>query len=119
MAQRGGRRSGTPGVGYSNRTDLLTQRAPQTGQQTAAAGAQAVPSAPVITPDMVPKLNDPTARPNEPVTAGLMNGPGPGPEVMGFTPTSPIVQKVQAAYLRNPTPELRKALDHLASKGAL
>jgi hypothetical protein len=28
-------------------------------------------------------LNQPTARPNEPVTAGLSTGPGPGPEVLG------------------------------------
>jgi len=119
MAQRGGRRSGTPGVGYSNRTDLLTQRAPQQGQVTAAAGDQAAVGAPVITPDMVPKLNDPTARPNEPVTAGIVAGEGPGPEAIGYVPPSPVVQKIQAAYLRMPTPELRKALDYLASKGAI
>lgn len=119
MAERGGRRSGRPGVGYSNRTDLLTQRAPQQGQQTAAAGAQAQPAAQFITPDMVPKLNDPTARPSEPVTAGLMTGPGPGPEALGYVPPAQIVQKVQAAYLRNPTPELRKAIEYLSSKGAL
>lgn len=119
MADRGGRRSGAPGKGYSNRTDLLTQRAPQQGQQTAAAGAQAAPAAPMITPDMVPKLNDPTARPGEPVTTGLMSGRGAGPEAIGYVPPSPMVQKIQAAYLRNPTPELRKALDYLSSKGAL
>jgi len=118
MATRGGRRSGTPGKGYSNRTDLLMDRAPQTGTQTAAAGGLPQPAAPVITPDMVPKLNDPTARPNEPVTAGLMSGPGAGPSG-AFVPADPIVQKVQAAYMKNPTPELRRALEYLSSKGAL
>jgi len=32
-----------------------------------------------MTPDMVPSLTDPTQRPNEPLTAGLPSGPGPGP----------------------------------------
>jgi hypothetical protein len=40
----------------------------------AAATAQAPPSG--------PGLSGPTQRPNEPVTAGLPSGPGPGPEAL-------------------------------------
>lgn len=34
-------------------------------------------------------LKDPTQRPNEPVTAGLRSGPGPGPEVLQQMQGSP------------------------------
>ena len=35
-------------------------------------------------------LKTPTDRPNEPVTAGLAGGPGPGPEVLGKSIRSPL-----------------------------
>jgi len=93
---RGGRRQGTPGVAYSNRADLNTARAPQTGLKTAAAGGMAPPTPdpaavvsgaqPVqvpppagISPDSVPALDDPSGRPSEPLTAGIPFGPGEGP----------------------------------------
>jgi len=115
VAARGGRREGTAGKSYTNRTDLLVQRAPQTGLQTAAAGglppvAPAAAPPAMITPDQVPRLDDPTARPLEPVTHGLAYGPGGGPEAVGPIPVNPTVASVQAAYLANPTPELRRAL---------
>jgi hypothetical protein len=120
MAQRGGRRQGTPGKAYSNRTDLNANRAPQTGTQTAAAGGQSL-AAPQTwtTPDQVPKLNDPTSRPTEPVTAGLPSGPGPGPEALGFTPRGNDIRTLQAAYLRYPSPHLRRAIEYLSAKGRL
>lgn len=34
-------------------------------------------------------LLDQTSRPNEPVTAGLLSGPGPGPEVLQMRTGSP------------------------------
>lgn len=51
-------------------------------QQTAApmAAAQPAPPAPTLPPMM--SLNDPTQRPDEPLTAGLDIGEGPGSEVM-------------------------------------
>jgi len=51
-------------------------------QQTAApmAAAQPAPAAPTLPPMM--SLNDPTQRPDEPLTAGLDIGEGPGSEVM-------------------------------------
>ena len=40
-----------------------------------------------VYPDQTPNLMDPTNRPNEPVTAGLRSGAGPGMESMtGFDP---------------------------------
>lgn len=106
---RGGRRAGTRGQGYANRSDLraaLPLNAP-TGlpygdRQKLISAQQAVPMAPAPTPGPaaptpppaaagpgptpVPgaqPLLRPTERPNEPVTAGLPTGPGPGPEALG------------------------------------
>jgi hypothetical protein len=88
---RGGARQGTPGKGYSNRTDLMaSMKPPAPGQvnPTAAGGMTAAPQRPqqgapsgmpMPSPDDTPMLNDPTAYPDEPVTAGLPVGPGPGP----------------------------------------
>ncbi len=52
-------------------------------------------------------LRQPTGRPNEPVTAGLSIGPGPGPEALGMprgNPTGNTLRKLAAAtgdsYLR-------------------
>jgi hypothetical protein len=36
-----------------------------------------------------PQLGAPSARPMEPVTAGLPSGPGPGPEALGTQPIAP------------------------------
>lgn len=46
-----------------------------------AAGPVAVPPAPPR--PLPPALSDPTRRPDEPVTAGVPSGAGPGPEVLG------------------------------------
>jgi hypothetical protein len=130
MPRPGGRRQGQPGRSYSNRTDLAMARAPQQGTNTAAAGGYHPPAGteasadriapqPTVTPDMVPKLDDPTATPGRPLTAGLMVGPGPGPEAMGPRPIAPDVMRVQAAYLNNPSPELRRTILWLYGQGAL
>jgi hypothetical protein len=102
---RGGRRQGIPGTAYPNRSDLnvnkqLPVQAPTGmpyGARKATEDAQKVvplappptaavaapPSSPVsIAPGELPPLSAPTARPNEPLTAGLPIGPGPGPTPM-------------------------------------
>lgn len=82
---RGGKRQGTPGKGYANRTDLGLQ--PDLSKDTAAAGGMTAPksSAPMnlpVYPEDTPNLTDPTNRPNEPLTDGLPVGPGRGPEAL-------------------------------------
>ena len=80
---RGGKRQGTPGKGYSNRTDM-GMRYDMASSQTAATGGMRAPAPPAIEtyPEDTPMLLDPTARPGEPVTAGVPTGPGPGPEAL-------------------------------------
>lgn len=75
---RGGQRQGTPGRGYSNRTDLMANY-DQSLPTAATGGMEAPPQPPMQTPDDTPGLSDPTMYPNEPVTAGLLRGAGPGP----------------------------------------
>lgn len=119
---RGGRRQGTPGKGYANRSDLAVSR--DMSQNTAATGGMQPPTGgtpsppqgalPVSDgqtggvpaffrgPDDSPNLTDPTQRPGEPLTSGLSSGPGPGPEA--------ITQDTRAAD----TAKLRKWLPILA-----
>lgn len=91
---RGGRREGTPGTIYGQRTDLNAKRSLDTGYTPPAqpanpaqgampgAGPSAGGPAPEqmgVHPDTVTSLFAPTDRPDEPVTAGLPYGPGAGP----------------------------------------
>jgi hypothetical protein len=57
-------------------------------------------------------LSAPTARPNEPVTAGLPMGAGPGPEAMtqpvgGMDGSDQVLANLYAAYRTAPTEGLR------------
>lgn len=85
---RGGKRKGTPGKGYTNRTDLgmQYQTQEQAGMATpAAGGVKAPPQAPPsmsVYPEDIPNLMDPTSRPQEPITDGLASGAGRGPEAL-------------------------------------
>lgn len=113
---RGGRRSGRPGAAYAQRSDLnakprLAEQRPQpvrvarggtygTRQQSEAA-QRAVPL-----PEVVP-LDAPTARPDEPLTAGLPSGPGPGPEALGMVgPGNPKLSKLKAMFAADPDEDL-------------
>ena len=116
---RGGRRQGTPGKAYSNRTDLSTgmKPVPSGGVDTTAAGGmtgsaptpQGPPPMPLPAPEDSPMLFDETARPDEPVTAGLPIGPGPGPSRDTRAADTKKVQKylpLIALYLDRPdTPD--------------
>lgn len=120
---RGGKRQGTQGRGYSNRTDLGTDYAPGGNP---AAGGTPVPAmeqpmmGPAVGADMVPNLGDPTSRPEEPVTAGLSIGPGPGMDAMGPMPpppTDPMRQILQAMMLVAPNPDVQRLLNRLSYQG--
>ena len=95
---RGGSRQGTPGKGYSNRTDL--QSKPDMEKNTAATGGMEPPPQPSgASPEDTPMLTDPTNRPGEPITQGLANGPGAGPEALsGFDPRQQETQIVAAKW---------------------
>lgn len=83
---RGGARQGTPGKAYSNRTDLMENYDNASGSAAAGGMSPALVGPPTRTPDDSPMLMDPTGRPEEPITAGLPTGPGPGPEALGLDP---------------------------------
>lgn len=107
---RGGRRNGTPGKAYSNRSDLMGQGqrpgkggyGPQQGTRTTAAGGRTAPAGPPMTPpgpgvDDTPFLGDPTNLPDQPLTDGLATGPGAGPEAL--TPNVPTASQRILKYL--------------------
>lgn len=118
---RGGRRKGTPGMAYSNRTDLATNYAPG----DAASGGMVAPQTqqpmmPMIGADEVPNIGDPSSRPMEPVTAGLDVGMGAGTEAMGPMPPppmDPVRQAIQAMMLVSPNPDLARVLARLDYEG--
>lgn len=136
---RGGPRQGTPGSRYPNRTDLRapgrqitpsnlppSQAYGQGVQQ--ARGLRVTPTATTpptsggnpatqmapLQPGQVPSLQDPTANPDEPVTAGLPSGPGVGPEALGITTyDSPELAIARALYLQYPNSDLRRYMAYL------
>lgn len=140
---RGGARQGTPGRSYQNRTDLQTAKIPvqaATGQQYGMHKAQvdaqraqpmgpspsptvpppAAPAGPSVPPAPLPGqvvgLDAPSERPNEPVTAGLPVGAGPGPEAlapMGLGDQSDVATQLRAIYSRFPNDDLRAVLEQL------
>lgn len=120
---RGGKRQGTQGKGYSNRTDLAVDYAP--GGNPATGGVeppmqQRPIMGPAIGADEVPNLGDPTMRANEPVTAGLDIGLGPGSEAMGPMPPppmDPIRQVLQAMLLQGGNPDVVRLLNRLDYEG--
>lgn len=82
----------------------------QTSAPMSAAPAMAMPSM---------QLAGPTARPDEPITAGAPVGAGPGPEIL---PSAPQAPDDTAALLRqiavlNPDPDLIRIVQFLDSEG--
>jgi hypothetical protein len=136
---RGGRRKGTPGQAYGNRTDLQKPQAPGTpvfkGQPYGAATEQAAVAAsgggaappgqppgagapvggpPGVAPGGLGPLTRPTERPGEPITHGLASGPGGGPEVLGLdSRNDDTALQLRALYQRFPLPEIAELLSEL------
>lgn len=130
---RGGRRRGTPGTAYAQRTDLNRPVPVQaaTGQPYGAAKAQldaqrAVPVAPPPSPPQAaagpsqPAGGPPpggmgdflraSERPGEPLTAGIASGAGPGPEALNMT-GNPDRDELGAIYMQFPSEGLRQLLE--------
>jgi hypothetical protein len=120
---RGGKRQGTPGKGYSNRTDLTSD---YSAGNAAAGGMQAQPQQrqfipPAVGADDVPSLSDPTMRLGEPVTAGLSVGAGAGSEALGPMPPgggNPVRTAVQSLIAISPNnPDLIRLLNKIDAGG--
>jgi hypothetical protein len=142
----GGRRQGRPGTAYPNRSDLQAPKAApgqEYGQQAAQLRGQKVmplPQGPPASSNTVSPmaaapmaqapavlaptpLSAPTERPNEPVTAGLPFGPGPGPSAIpqmapledhgfGQAPSNPV-EWLRAIYSVAPNNDLLDVMNHL------
>lgn len=139
---RGGRRQGQPGKAYPNRSDLTQAPTAAPGQTYGVAAEQlraqqqvplpkqVPPSAPApagsapagppppagaapsILPGGLGPLTAPSDRPNEPLTAGLASGPGPGPEALGVQAMSPI-DELRAMYMANPNDDMRRLIAYV------
>lgn len=133
---RGGRREGTPGAAYPNRSDMRTPKPPAyTGQSygkaKAQADAQAIapvgppPTSNIPTPAAAPvpegpppgglgDLFDPTARPNEPLTAGMPFGPGAGPNPFTQESGDPELDILRELYRATGSESLRALIEDLS-----
>lgn len=95
---RGGRRKGSPGKSYSNRSDLNVDRAVQPGSSAAPPPAVEQPDPTIqaaeqhISPDSFPNLTDPTNMPDIPGTSGVTGGPGADFDLM------PVAQQWNQAF---------------------
>lgn len=124
------RKQAPPGAGRPNRTDMTVPKVP-TGLPYGEAGklSAAQSAVPIETqqgPDFeqlsrmaqahptgnVVGLDAPTQRPDEPITAGIASGAGPGPDfaLARHDPTADILVRLEAFYQRWPTPELSAIL---------
>ncbi len=120
---RGGRRTGTPGKNYAQRTDMhQPPRAPSGGEYGSvkeSIDAQKVVPLPTANQPpvqqqqqvssgltMMPGDMDfeaPSNRPSEPVTTGLPIGPGAGPEALGMpSEASQTAMQLRAMYANIP-----------------
>ena len=85
--------------------------APQTRISTAGLGAAATQ------PPIVP-LTAPTERPEEPFTAGMPFGEGPGPEVLGFGAPADLPSNTLAGLAQfDETGQITELLNYLTSRG--
>lgn len=102
----GGARTGSPGAAYPNRADLRTQAvqvAPSTQYGRGARDRAAQESLPLPAVP-APGQNSPglpTQRPDEPVTAGLPFGPGPGPAITAPAVGDPTAATIRELYRRS------------------
>jgi hypothetical protein len=129
---------GSVGNSYANRTDKTTQpitvpTGGQDGQATSLAEAQAsqpLPQTPTPAPTMEQvtaeaqatpfpaglSLGGPSTAPNEPITAGLPTGPGPGPEALR-RPKPPITDMLERIALASDDPVLFEVANQARRRG--
>lgn len=62
-------------------------------------------------PGQIPSLSDPSVAPNEPITAGLPMGPGPGPEALNIASFgSEELSVLRGIMLKFPNEDLRRQI---------
>lgn len=128
--KHGGRRTGTPGVAYPQRTDLNQPVQVAAGQpygarqeQVAAQKAVPLPAAPPVpvpppspAPGSFGSFLRPTEKPSEPLTAGLPFGAGPGTEAVagpwgGLSDDDRIVAELKGLYAADPNPDVLRLIE--------
>lgn len=105
------------GYGEGQALESLQRSAPM-----AAAGKTTVSGAPaanaVRNMNPITPLTAPTERPNEPLTAGMPFGAGPGPEALNApTATQTLSQTISKMLPYDATGELSDLYDYLISRG--
>jgi hypothetical protein len=92
-------------------------------QQTSApmAGApRPAPMAPMAAPmggSPITALTDPTQRPDEPLTAGMDFGAGPGSEVLSLPSERSLSQILSSMISVDPTGDVQELYNYVASRG--
>ena len=118
-------------VNYDQSPAMMAARGQTYGKRKEQMDAQrAVPMgrSPVEAPQVVrPRpaapgsLTGPTARPNEPITAGAPFGPGPGPMGAGIPMMTPgqnnVIEELKSIYQRFPNDDLAHLLDSFIREG--
>lgn len=118
--QRQAKIQNAPGGAYGQRAELteLASGAPMPQGPQSAAVPQMAPRQPISS---IPSVGifEPTQRPNEPITAGLPVGEGPGPEVLQTPVTAPdqLAVLARAMFAANPTPQLRRLVEAFMQEG--
>ena len=84
--------------------DQIQSGAPMSGASGPAMGQMARPQGPSVVP-----LDAPTARPEEPVTAGSPSGPGPGPASIGLGQNNKEQNELDARKIAQYLPSLQRA----------
>jgi len=119
----GGPRVGAPGASYTNRSDL--QNAPRQpikaapNQPYGQRGQQEDAQRAVPLPGQGGAFLRPTERPNEPLTAGMRGGPGPGPEALtaGVAVSDDVLVQLRALYAAHPYEGLRLLVERVERAG--
>lgn len=112
--QREAKIQNASGGQYGQRAELtqLAQGAPM---------AQAMPMPAAMGTPPVPTVGifEPTQRPDEPLTAGVNVGDGPGSEVLMTPVDAPdqLATFARAMYMANPSPQLRRIVEAFEEEG--
>ncbi|MCP4221882.1 MAG: hypothetical protein GY773_00885 [Actinomycetia bacterium] len=118
---RGGPRSASPGRVYPNRSDLTastgqTVAPPDTPSPTehGQVGRRDAARRALPLPERTNRLAAPSARPDEPVQAGLPVGPGPGQSPTGANLST--LDHLRSIYGRYPNDDLARMIEFLSQR---